>query len=399
MSKLVLYDDAAARNFEPFALTRPVCELRAGVVLIRERWEVALGTSAAGFIGAAHLDDFEEAGAPGAFLENELPAGTVVANARALPTLEALRDGRSAAWTIGGRLAALRLARATPVSALRTAGTELESLLDPVTKRVELNGRWLEAPWDLVRYLSEMLTEDILRLGPTLQTANPKDATILRGHPVFAELGATIEPHVLLDASTGPILVRRGSHIRGFTRLMGPCAIGPNTSVLGERVAASSIGDECRVHGEVSNTIFMGHANKAHTGFIGHCILGRWVNLGASTVNSNLKNTYGNVSMWTPHGAQDTGMQFLGTLFGDHSKTGIGTRLTTGSVIGAGANVVYDGLAPKTVAPFAWGPGEQVYDLERFLLVVERVLARRNVTLGARARRQLTAAHAKRWRS
>jgi UDP-N-acetylglucosamine diphosphorylase/glucosamine-1-phosphate N-acetyltransferase len=399
MSTLVLYDDAAARNFEPFALTRPVSELRAGVVLIRERWETALGTSAAGFIGAAHLDDFEEAGAPGAILDTELPAGTVVANARALPTLEALRDGRAAAWSIGGRLAALRLPRATPVSALRTAGTELESLLDPVTKPVELNGRWLEAPWDLVRYLSEMLTEDILRLGPTLQTANPKDATILRGHPVFAELGATIEPHVLLDASTGPILVRRGAHIRGFTRLMGPCAIGPNTSVLGERVAASSIGDDCRVHGEVSNTIFIGHANKAHAGFIGHCILGRWVNLGASTVNSNLKNTYGTVSMWTPHGAQDTGMQFLGTLLGDHSKTGIGTRLTTGSVIGTGANVVYDGLAPKTVAPFAWGPGQQVYDLERFLQVVERVFTRRNVTLGERARRQLKAAHAKRWRS
>ena len=399
MSKLILYDDAAARNFEPFALTRPVCELRAGVVLIRERWETALGTSAAGFVGAAHLDDFEEAGSPGAFLESELPAGTVVANARALPTLEALRDGRATAWTIAGRLAALRLPRATPVSALRTAGAELDSLLDPTAKRVELNGRWLEAPWDLVRYLGDMLTEDILRLGPTLQTANPKDATILRGHPVFAELGATIEPHVLLDASTGPILVRRGAHIRGFTRLMGPCAIGPNTSVLGERVAVSSIGDDCRVHGEVSNTIFLGHANKAHSGFIGHCILGRWVNLGASTVNSNLKNTYGNVSMWTPHGAQDTGMQFLGTLLGDHSKTGIGTRLTTGSVIGAGANVVYDGLAPKTVAPFAWGPGEQVYDLERFLQVVERVLARRNFTLGERARRQLKAAHAKRWRS
>jgi UDP-N-acetylglucosamine diphosphorylase/glucosamine-1-phosphate N-acetyltransferase len=399
MSKLILYDDAAARNFEPFALTRPVSELRAGVVLIRERWETALGTSAAGFIGAAHLDDFEEAGAPGAYLENELPAGTVIANARALPLLEALIDGRAAAWTIGGQLAALRLTRATPASALRTAGTELESLLDPTAKRAELSGRWLEAPWDLVRYLPEMLSEDILRLGPTLQTANPKDATILPGHPVFAELGTTIEPHVLLDASTGPILVRRGSHIRGFTRLMGPCAIGPNTMVLGERVAAASIGDECRVHGEVSNTIFIGHANKAHDGFIGHCVLGRWVNLGASTVNSNLKNTYGNVSMWTPHGAQDTGMQFLGTLLGDHAKTGIGTRLTTGSVIGAGANVVYDGLAPKTVPPFAWGPGEQVYDLERFLQVVERVMARRDVTLGVRARRQLAAAHAKRWRS
>lgn len=399
MSELVLYDDATARNFEPFALTRPVCELRAGAVLIRERWENALGTAAAGFVSAAHLDDFEETSAPGAFLDSQLPAGTVIANARALPILAALNDSAAIAWTIDGRLAALRLARATPASSLRRAGAELESLLDPMAQRVAIEGRWLDAPWDLVRFLPEMLAEDIPRIGPTLRTADPKNATILGGHPVFAELGATIEPHVLLDASTGPILVRRGSHIRGFTRIMGPCAIGPNTIVLGERVAASSIGDDCRVHGEVSNTIFIGQANKAHTGFIGHCIIGRWANLGASTVNSNLKNTYGNVSMWTPHGAQDTGMQFLGTLMGDHSKTGIGTRLTTGSVVGAGANVVYDGLAPKTVPPFAWGPGDQVYDLQRFLQVVERVLARRNATLGERARRQLAAAHAKRWRS
>ncbi len=399
MSHMILYDDAAAREFEPFALTRPVSELRAGAVLVRERWEAALGSRAVGFLGAPHLDDFEEPGAPGAFSEAELAAGTVVANARALPTLGRVRDTKAQSWTIGGRLAAVRLARAVPASTLREAGAELEPLVAPKTQRAEIAGRWLDAPWDLVRHLAEMLTEDILRIGPTLQTANPKDATVLRGHPVFAELGATIEPHVLLDASGGPILVRRGAHVHAFSRIIGPCAIGQDSSVLGERIATSSIGDVCRVHGEVSNTIFIGHANKAHNGFIGHSVLGRWVNLGASTVNSNLKNTYGTVSMWTPRGVQDTGMQFLGTLFGDHAKTGIGTRLTTGSVIGAGANVVYDGLAPKTAAPFSWGPGQQEYDVDRFLHVTERVLARRNVTLGERTRRQLVAAHARRWRS
>ncbi len=396
---LVLYDDAKARAFEPFALTRPVSELRAGVALVRQRWELALGTPALGFISSAHLEDFEEPGAPGAFRDGELAAGTVVANARALPALAPLRNTRSESWTMGGRLAAVRLATATPAVALREAGADLESLAAPNTRQSEIVGRWLDAPWDLVRHLADMLSDDIVRLGPTLQTTNPAQATILRGHPVFAELGSTIEPQVVLDASAGPILVRRGAHIQAFTRIVGPCAIGHDSIALGERIATSSIGDVCRVHGEVSNTIFIGHVNKAHDGFIGHSVLGRWVNLGASTVNSNLKNTYGSVTMWTPQGAQDTGMQFLGALLGDHAKTGIGTRLTTGSVIGAGANVVYDGLAPKTVPPFAWGPGQQVYDLERFLQVVERVLARRKITLGARARKQLAAAHTKRWRA
>jgi UDP-N-acetylglucosamine diphosphorylase / glucose-1-phosphate thymidylyltransferase / UDP-N-acetylgalactosamine diphosphorylase / glucosamine-1-phosphate N-acetyltransferase / galactosamine-1-phosphate N-acetyltransferase len=399
VTPLVLLDDAAARSFEPFALTRPVCELRAGAVLIRERWEMALGTRSAGFIAAAHLDDFEEAGAAGAIVQGEVAAGTIVANARALPRLEVAGDRDADRWHIGGQLAALRLPRAVPVHSLRAPGAELEALAAHGGRAVDMPGRWLDAPWDLVRHLPEMLSEDIPRLAAALTTGAPAPGTVLAGHPVYVEDGAIVEPHTLLDATQGPILIRRGAHVHAFTRLVGPCFIGRDSSVMGDRIAGVSIGEVCRVHGEVSMTIFLGHANKAHSGFIGHSVLGRWVNLGASTVNSNLKNTYGSVAMWTPQGTRDSAMQFLGALFGDHAKTGIGTRLTTGSVIGAGANVVYDGVAPKTVAPFAWGPGAQVYDLERFLQVAERAMARRNVALGERGRRQLAAAHARRWRA
>ena len=127
--------------------------------------------------------------------------------------------------------------------------------------------------------------------------------------------------------------------MHAFTRINGPCYIGRKVNVLGGEISGCSIGDVCKVRGEVSNTIFLGHSNKGHDGFVGHSYLGRWVNLGASTVTSNLKNTYGTVALWTPSGVRDTGMQFLGTMFGDHVKTGIGLRLTTGSVLGAGANV------------------------------------------------------------
>jgi hypothetical protein len=153
------------------------------------------------------------------------------------------------------------------------------------------------------------------------------------------------------------------------------------------------------VHGELSTTIFLGHANKAHDGFVGHSVLGRWVNLGASTVTSNLKNTYGTVQLWTPSGVRETGMQFLGTLFGDHVKTAIGTRLSTGTVLGTGANVFGDAMPPRVVAPFAWGGAidAPAYRLDRFLLVAERAMARRHITLGDGARRQLTAAYNGRW--
>jgi hypothetical protein len=148
----------------------------------------------------------------------------------------------------------------------------------------------------------------------------------------------------------------------------------------------------------LSNTIVLGHSNKGHDGFVGHSYLGRWVNLGAGTITSNLKNTYGSVSIWTPDGVRDTGMQFLGTLFGDHAKTGIGLCLTTGTVLGAGVNV-YGEMPPKVVAPFAWGGAApyETYRVDKFLEAAERMMSRRHVELSDRARRHLTAAHAVRW--
>jgi len=128
-------------------------------------------------------------------------------------------------------------------------------------------------------------------------------------------------------------------------------------------------------------------------------MLGRWVNLGAGTITSNLKNTYGTVQLWTPDGVRETGMQFLGTMFGDHAKTGIGTRLTTGCVLGAGANVFGDQMPPKVVAPFAWGEsGEfETYHVDKFLQVAERMMARRHVTMADTMRTQLARAHERRW--
>jgi hypothetical protein len=142
----------------------------------------------------------------------------------------------------------------------------------------------------------------------------------------------------------------------------------------------------------------VGHSNKGHDGFVRHSYLGRWVNVGAGTITSNLKNTYGPVAMWTPDGVRDTGMQFLGTMFGDHVKTGIGLRLTTGTVIGAGSNV-YGAMPPKVVAPFSWGDGwpYKLHQADKFIEGATRMMARRSVTLSDRGRRHLAAAHASRW--
>jgi UDP-N-acetylglucosamine diphosphorylase/glucosamine-1-phosphate N-acetyltransferase len=399
MTALVLYDDAVARAFEPFALTRPVSELRAGTEVIRRRWETALGVRATGFVGAPHLAAFRELDAP-AMLATDLPAGTIVAQARCAPALR--RTGGDAdVWTCDGRVAAVRLTLPVALSTLATGNAALESLAPDGARVSAIEGWWLDAVWHLVRDLGPMIAGDVAHHMSALNTvgADELGAAVLGAHPARVERGASLEPYVVVDASAGPVLVRRGATVAPFTRLVGPCYVGEDSTVAGGRVAGTAIGEQCRVHGEVSATVFRGHANKSHEGFVGHSYLGRWVNLGASTVTSNLKNTYGPVTMWTPRGMSDTGMQFLGTLFGDHVKTAIGTRLTTGSVIGAGANVFGPEVVPKVVAPFAWGvaAGAPPCDVDRFLAVAERMMRRRHVALGDREREWLSAAFAARW--
>lgn len=396
MTALYLYDDARARGFEPFALSRPVAELRAGAELIRRRWEMALGLRTAGFIAAPQLAEFEEPDAP-PMATGALPAGAVVANSRCAPALDgAQRD--AGAWTCDGRIAAVRLKRPLPADAFADGTKPLDRLHEG--EAAPLRGRWLEHVWDLIRDLPAQLAEDIAVLGPRLDPRRPADAIVLGTHAVYVEDGAHVEPHVCFDVSAGPVLVRQGATVQAFTRLVGPCVVGRDSTVLGERVAVCAIGEVCRVHGEVSHTIFVGHANKAHHGFVGHSVLGRWVNLGAGTITSNLKNTYGTVALWTPEGVQDTGLLNLGTLFGDHAKTGIGLRLTTGTVIGTGANVYGSAMPPKVVPPFSWGDGAPyaLYRADKFLDVAGRVMARRHVTLGERGRRWLAAVHEARWR-
>lgn len=395
MSQFFLYDDAIARRFEPFALSRPVGELRAGALLIRERWERVLGLPCGGFIGAPHLADFSEFDAPAMVREGELPAGAMVVNARALPALAT--TGAADLVDIGGRVAAVRLGSGIPRDALAAGTASLEDFATNGWERATRNGHWLDAPWDLVRHLVEMLGADIPVLAEGRTCIAPADPIRLGEHPAWVEEGAHVEPHVVFDTSAGPILICQGASVAAFTRLVGPLYVAPGAQLLGGKVGASAIGEQSRVHGEMSTTIFIGYANKGHDGFVGHSVLGRWVNLGASTVTSNLKNTYGAVQLWTPDGVRSTGMQFLGTLFGDHAKTAIGTRLTTGSVVGTGANVVGAGMSPKVVAPFAWGDGSSSYDPVRFALVAERAMARRHVALGDSGKRHLARIFDARW--
>ncbi|HET7189717.1 MAG TPA: putative sugar nucleotidyl transferase, partial [Gemmatimonadaceae bacterium] len=392
------YDDARARAFQPFALTRPAGELRAGALLVRERWVRALGAPIAGHLTSAHLRGFEEPDAAPVLESGTIPAGAWIANARFLPAL--IRLPVEDALLTAGSIVAVRLREALPVAHFADGDIDLDSLVPAEGVRKELHsGWWANDVWDYVGHLVPMLEHDLPILGAGMSTRLPPASIHVGSHAVFIEEGAEVEPSVCFDTTAGPILLRAGSHVLAFTRLAGPLYVGQGSSVTADRVAASSIGDTCKVHGELSNTIFVGHSNKGHDGFVGHSMLGRWVNLGAGTITSNLKNTYGTVQLWTLDGTRETGLQFLGTLFGDHAKTGIGLTLTTGTVLGAGANVYGSQMPPKAVSPFAWGEAGRFaeYRADKFLDVAARMMARRHVELSEGMRRMLLAAYAARW--
>jgi UDP-N-acetylglucosamine diphosphorylase/glucosamine-1-phosphate N-acetyltransferase len=380
MSGFVLYDDAVARDFAPFALTRPAGELRAGAWLTRERWARALGVAASGFVGAAHLRDFADFDAPPAVV-GHVVAGTWLVNARCAPVIATLATKHASVIRCGGRVAAVKLSADVPLVDLANGTLALETLAQGADAACD--GWWLDHVWDLVGRLPEMLKADALALLPPAPDA--RAIAVIGEHAVHVDASATIEPYVVADTSGGPVVIQRGAHVYAFTRLVGPCVIGEDSTLLGGRFATVSVGPHVKLNGEMSVCIVIGHANKGHDGFVGHSVLGRWSNLGAGTITSNLKNSYGEVSLWTPRGEVRTGLQFLGSLIGDHVKTGIGLRLSTGSVIGAGANVFGARIPPKVVPPFAWGDGEPwaTFALDRFLTVATRVMGRRKVVMPA----------------
>jgi len=239
----------------------------------------------------------------------------------------------------------------------------------------------LHGVYDLVRALAHLLPDDVRAL---LGDSDPLPmGSVVLGDPAAIALhDAAVEPGVVFDVRNGPVVLESGAEVRSGARLEGPLWIGANTHVLGGPVRASAIGPRVNVRGEVSTSVFLGYANKAHDGFVGHSVIGRWANLGAGTVTSNLKNTYGRVRLDVAGTALDTGLQFLGTLVGDHAKTAIGTLLSTGTVIGTGANVFEGVRSPKYVAPFAWGgDGAARMTREGFLTVAGRVLPRRDVAV------------------
>lgn len=372
MTRLLLLEPAPEPRWAPFAGCRPVSELRAGAWRIRERWEAVTGMEAAAILGD-HVRDFTEDGVPPVEAAGAVAGPAVIAASWFAPSGEPVElpavgrlvhEGQTVGWVV-------------------PAGATWQGPADGSGPATEIGGLLLEGTWDLLTALELFLPadcQDSLAQGGGFELP---PASIVLGDPAdVLILGEQVEPGVVFDTRAGAIVIEEGAEVRAGTRLEGPLFIGPGTRVLGGAVRGSVFGPDCRVHGEVAASVFLGRANKSHDGFVGHSVVGCWANLGAGTITSNLKNTYGEVAL-EPAGTRiATGRQFLGSLVGDHAKTAIGTLLPTGTIVGAGANVFGAGAVPKWVPPFAWGlgGGERVTEAG-FVEVAKRVLPRRRVAV------------------
>ena len=379
---LYLFDDRGARRWAPFSLTRPVGELLFGCLTLRERAELVFGTRCAGHLSRRALVGFDEVGAAACISLDQVEAdGTrILLSSRAAPGFQQVQlPEEPARITVGG----------TPAGWVLPPGAGLPSELwlrdpsiDPGYERtLELAGEVLERPWDLVGRNPERVARDIA--ARWAEDSQPEGTVRIGDGHVSLGDEAEVEPGVVLDTRAGPIRLAEGVRVEGPARLAGPLFVGPATVVAGGTIRASSLGPACRVHGEVGTSVLLGFVNKAHDGYLGHALVGQWVNLGALTTNSDLKNNYGTVKVWTPDGDVDTGQIKVGCFLGDHVKTGIGTLFNTGTVVGAGSNVFGGVMPPVTLPPFSWGSGDRLvaHRLDEFMETAARVMARRDVSM------------------
>lgn len=360
--------DPDRRPFWPLAALRPVADLLAGTRTFRARWEAMAGGPLPVWCDPEVTGSaFRSGRAPDLNRWPEgIAEGATVAVSTWVPPGEIANGDGPCEWRIGEVAVGWRL----DASAAGEIGADPPADAAALRSRLaglglpprEAGGTFLDSIWSTMAANSDLLVTDA-RGFHGAESVSGVDPLVLLGDAGDLSVGAdvAIGPFVVLDVRDGPIVLDEGARIEPHSVLRGPLYVGPGTTILGGEVGAgTSIGPRCKVRGEVEQTIVQGFANKAHDGFVGHSAIGEWVNLGADTITSDLKNTYGPVRVEGLEGTVDTGLLKVGAFLGDHVRTGIGTLLTTGARVGV-ASHVFGGRAvsPRLLPDFSWFDGRE----------------------------------------
>jgi UDP-N-acetylglucosamine diphosphorylase/glucosamine-1-phosphate N-acetyltransferase len=391
--RVAFFEDAGAANFHPLTLARPVFELVCGRFTLRERIVRNCAATEWGVFVRDHLAETYREAHPEARVNDYVwlsRGSTLAINGRWLPTADAIRNDlhRPGSAVLNGRVPFLTL---EPGDATTVMNGGWDSALLPLAQNgaaLEARGVFVEQLWDLVGQNAALLAQDFRLAGSPARRYEPGPQVAVIGPRDMLQVdpSARIEPFVVLDASTGPIAIGPGVVLKPFTHITGPCHIDRGSQLFGACIrGATTIGAECRVGGEVEASILHSHVNKYHAGFLGHSYLCPWVNLGALTTNSDLKNDYSQIRVPVMGESLETGLTKIGCFIGDHAKTSIGTLINTGASIGAMSMILADGqLSPKHVPSFckaSHGELAEGIDLEGALRTARIAMGRRNCEL------------------
>jgi len=371
----ILFDDSARTNLLPLTYTRPVCELRVGILTIREKWETWLGaktsTLTEGYL-SKKWPIFKEK-------ESILINGSILPNKQLIAEILKLKTNE--VLTSGETIVAYYI---------EDPEKQISSEKDKNSIEIEAKSEFIKInfPWDIFGENGKAICCDFelitkgrksSPLSETVKTINPEN--------IFIEEGATVE-FATLNASKGPIYIGKDAEIMEGASVRGPFAlcehgvIKMNSSIYQD----CTFGPWCKVGGEISNSVFQAYSNKPHEGFMGNSVIGEWCNVAAGANTSNLNNTYKNIKVWN-YGKKrfiDTGKQFCGLIMGDHSKCGIDTMFNTGTVLGVNCNVYGAGYHRNFIQSFSWGSptgGYIPYNFKKSNEVAIAVMKRRNITL------------------
>lgn len=365
----ILFDGPARNALLPFTFTRPVADILVGIMTIRQKWELHLGSTTTTLTEEYLSDKY-----PMVELE-----GNVMINASFLPNA-------ILAELVSNLEPNQAIFKKDEIIAFYTSENQEEVDFDTY-EIIEYNDDCItiENTWDIFSKNDVAIREDFEFITQDRQSQPiPKSVNVIAPENVFIEEGAKLE-YVTLNASSGPIYIGKDTEIMEGSVIRGPFALCDNAQVkMASKIyGATTVGPYSRVGGEVKNVVIFAYSNKGHDGFLGDSVLGEWCNIGADSNNSNLKNNYEEVRLWSyqTEGFAKTGLQFCGLMMGDHSKCGINTMFNTGTVVGVSANIFGSGFPRNFVPSFSWGgaSGFTTYLTKKAFETARLVMARRNI--------------------
>jgi len=371
----ILFDDQSWNNLLPLTFTRPVCEIRAGILTISEKWQKFLKSP----ISYLTQDYLQIKYGLITAEENILINGSLIPDNEIVDAINNLE--------LNEAIIANNIILAIKLDKKKAATFHFKQTEPGKVKEYTSSYNKINWPWEIFKNNEGFIREDfkIITEGRVSAAINPSN-NIAGVENIFVEEGAKIE-FASLNATTGPIYIGKDAEIMEGSLVRGPFALCEHSTLkMGAKIyGPTTIGPHAKVGGEVNNSVIFGYSNKAHDGFLGNSVIGEWCNLGADTNNSNLKNNYAEVRLWNYESSRfiKTGLQFCGLIMGDHSKCAINTMFNTGTVVGVNANIFGEGFPRNFIPSFSWGGahGFTVYGIDKAFEVAEIVMSRRGVTL------------------